>query len=60
MYLTGEDVTMDQLVDGNVYIMANNVTVTGQIAGNLFVLANKATFTDAYIQSSVYLMCKWS
>lgn len=55
LYLTGEDVTMDQLVDGNVYIMANNVTVTGQIAGNLFVLANKATFTDAYIQSSVYL-----
>lgn len=55
LYLTGEDVTMDKLVNGNVYIMANNVTVTGQVAGNLFILANKATFTDAYIESSVYL-----
>lgn len=55
LYLTGEDVTMDKLVNGNVYIMANNVTIKGQIAGNLFILANKATFTDAYIESSVYL-----
>lgn len=55
LYLSGEDVTMDKLVNGNVYIMANNVTVTGQVAGNLFILANKATFTDAYIESSVYL-----
>lgn len=55
LYLSGENVTMDKLVNGNVYIMANNVTVTGQVAGNLFILANKATFTDAYIESSVYL-----
>lgn len=55
LYLSGEDVTMDKLVNGNVYIMANNVTVKGQVAGNLFILANKVTFTDAYIESSVYL-----
>ena len=55
LYLSGEDVTMDKLVNGNVYIMGNNVTVKGQVAGNLFILANKVTFTDAYIESSVYL-----
>lgn len=55
LYLTGNDVTMDKLVNGNVYIFGNNVTVTGQIAGNLFVGANKLEFKDAYIESSAYI-----
>lgn len=55
LYLTGNDVTMDKLVNGNVYIFGNNVTVTGQIAGNLFVGANKVEFKDAYIESSAYI-----
>lgn len=55
LYLTGNDVTMDKLVNGNVYIFGNNVTVTGQIAGNLFIGANKVEFKDAYIESSAYI-----
>ena len=55
LYLTGENITMDKLVNGNTYITGNNVTITGQIAGNLFVFANQVTFTDAYIESSVYI-----
>ncbi len=55
LYLTGNNVTMDKLVNGNVYIFGNNVTVTGQVAGNLFVGANKLEFKDAYIESSAYI-----
>lgn len=55
LYLTGNDVTMDKIVNGNVYIAANTVKVTGQVAGNLFIAANKVEFKDAYIESSTYI-----
>lgn len=55
LYLTGNDITMDKLVNGNVYIFGNNVTITGQVAGNLFIGANKVEFKDAYIESSAYI-----
>lgn len=55
LYLTGNDITMDKLVNGNVYIAAKNVKITGQIAGNLFIFANTVEFTDAYIESSAYI-----
>lgn len=55
LYLTGNDITMDKLVNGNVYIAGNKVKVTGQIAGNLFIFANTVEFEDAYIESSAYI-----
>ena len=55
LYLTGNDITMDKLVNGNVYITGNKVKVTGQIAGNLFIFANTVEFEDAYIESSAYI-----
>ena len=48
------NVTMDKLVDGNVYIFGNNVTISGQINGNLFVFAQKLTFSGSYVRNTIY------
>lgn len=56
LFLCAPTVNMDQLVSGNVYIMANTVNVTGQVAGNMYILANNVNFSQAYVQSSVYIV----
>lgn len=55
LYLFGDHVAMDQLVDGNVYIFANSVSVTGQVNGNLFVCAGDFSLNDAYVRNSIFL-----
>ena len=54
LYLKDGEV-MDQLVNGNVFIVGNNVKVTGQIVGNLFICANSVDLEDAYVQASVFV-----
>ena len=34
VYLTGDNVTIDYMVDGNVFILANTVTIKSQIGGD--------------------------
>ena len=48
---------MDQIVNGNVYILGNNVTITGEVSGNLFICAKNVNFEEAsYIEGSTYIV----
>lgn len=59
LYLYGNDITMNQNVDGNVYIFGKNVNISGEVYGNLFICAGNVTFEDsAYIDSSTYIVAK--
>ncbi len=56
LYLFNNTVIMDQLVDGNVYIVGQNVEITGKVNGSLFVLADTVTFGEnSYIMQSIYV-----
>ena len=39
VYLTGDDVKVDYIVDGNLFILANTVTISSQIGGDAFICA---------------------
>lgn len=55
VYLTGEDITIDYIVDGNLFVMANNVTINSQIGGDAFILANTVTIGEqGYIFSNLF------
>lgn len=54
LYLFGNKVVMDKLVDGNVFIIGQEVEITGQVNGNLFVCANKLAFNNCYVRYSVF------
>lgn len=41
VYLVGDNVTIDYIVDGNLFVCANTVTINSSIGGDAFVLANK-------------------
>lgn len=43
VYLSGDNVTIDYIVDGNLFVIANNVTINSQIGGDAFICANTVT-----------------
>lgn len=49
-----EDVVVNEIVDGNAFIIGKNVTIKGEIGGDLFVIADKLTIDDGYIYSSIF------
>lgn len=55
VYLTGDNITIDYIVDGNLFICANTVTINSQIGGDAFIIAkNIVVDTDAYIFSNLF------
>lgn len=40
VYLTGDDVTIDYIIDGNLFVFANTVNIYSQIGGDAFIYAN--------------------
>ena len=55
VWLTGDNVTIDYIVDGNVFVAANNVTINSQIGGDVFVVANTVTVGEqGYIFSNLF------
>lgn len=55
VYLTGQDVKIDYIVDGNVFVMADNVTISSQIGGDAFICAKNITIDkDGYIFSNLF------
>lgn len=56
LYLFGDNVVMDQLVDGNVYLFGNNIEVSGRVNGNLYAFGNKITFKEgSYAVNSIFV-----
>lgn len=54
LYLVGNKVEINQIVDGNIFVFANEVIINGEIGGNAFVFANKLTLNGGYIYSSLF------
>ena len=52
-FLTGDDIEISKLMDGNIFAMGKNVTVSGQIAGDLFVVADTLTI-NGVVYGNVY------
>lgn len=57
LYLFDDDIVINQLVDGNVYVFGSNVEITSecQINGNLFIFANKVNFNSSYVAASTFI-----
>ncbi len=61
LYVAKDNVTISNVVDGNVFVIADEVTITGtgEIGGDLFVVANKLTVEKGgYIYSSIFACAK--
>ena len=59
VYLTGDNVTIDYIVDGNVFVLANTVTINSQIGGDAFIIANDVTVGEqGYVFSNLFTMTR--
>lgn len=55
IYLTGDNVTIDYVVDGNLFVMADTVTINSKIGGDAFIMAKTINVGDqAYIFSNLF------
>lgn len=55
VYLTGNEVTIDYIVDGNLFVFANKVTINSQIGGDAFIFAGSVTVGEqGYIFSNLF------
>lgn len=59
LYLFGNEVVMDKLVDGDAFIIGNKVKITGQVNGNLYIIANQICFDGALARYSLYAFCDY-
>jgi len=57
VYLTGDNVTIDYIVDGNLFVIANTVTINSKIGGDAFIMANNINVSEqAYIFNNLFAM----
>lgn len=55
VYLTGDNVTIDYIIDGNLFVVANHVTINSQVGGDAFICANTVTIgEDGYVFSNLF------
>ena len=55
IYLTGDNITIDYPIDGNLYVMANSVTISSQVGGDAFIIAKNVIITNqTYIYGNVF------
>lgn len=59
IYLTGENITIDYIIDGNLFVIAKNVTINSQIGGDAFILAESITVGEqGYVFSNLFTLAK--
>lgn len=59
VYLSGDDVTVDYIVDGNLYVFAKSVTINSQIGGDVFAFAESVTIGEqGYVFSNLFTCAK--
>lgn len=57
VYLTGDEVTIDYIVDGNLFVFANTVNINSQIGGDAFIVANNIFINETgYIFSNLFAL----
>ena len=55
VYLAGDNVTIDYMIDGNLFVMADTVTINSQIGGDAFIFAKNVVITDqGYVFGNVF------
>lgn len=55
VYLTGDNITIDYIVDGNLFVCADTVTINSQIGGDAFIIAkNLIINNEAYVFNNVF------
>lgn len=55
VYLSGENITIDYIVDGNAFIMADSVTIKSQIGGDAFIIAKKIVVEEnGYVFNNLF------
>ena len=59
VYLSGDDVTIDYIIDGNLFVVANHVTINSQVGGDAFICANTVTIGEnGYVFSNLFAFAK--
>ena len=59
VYLAGENITIDYIIDGNLFVMAKNVTINSQIGGDAFIMAESVTIGEqGYVFSNLFTFAK--
>ena len=57
LYLSGDEVNIDYIVDGNVFIWANTVNINSQIGGDAFIIAKNITIGEkGYVFSNLFAL----
>lgn len=59
VYLAGDNITIDYIVDGNLFVCADTVTINSQIGGDAFILAkNLIIDEEGYVFSNVFTVAE--
>lgn len=57
VYLTGDEVTIDYVIDGNLFVFANTVNINSQIGGDAFIVADNIFVNEGgYIFSNLFAL----
>lgn len=60
VYLIDQEVTIDYIVDGNLFVMADTVTIDAQIGGDAFIMAKNIIVGEhGYIYSNLFALANF-
>ena len=54
LFICEDNVVVNDIVDGNAFIIGKDVTIKGEIGGDLFVIAEKLNIDGGYVYSSIF------
>lgn len=59
VYLSGDNITIDYIVDGNLFVMANTVTINSQIGGDAFIIAKNLVINkNGYVFNNLFTIAE--
>lgn len=59
VYLSGDNITIDYIVDGNLFVCADTVTINSQIGGDAFIFAKNLVINEeGYIFSNLFTIAE--
>lgn len=56
-YLAGSNITIDYMIDGNLFVFADNVTISSNVGGDAFIVAKSVEVTSSgYIYGNLFVV----
>ena len=56
-YLAGSNITIDYMIDGNLFVFSDNVTISSNVGGDAFIVANSVEVTNSgYIYGNLFVV----